>query len=375
MADPIGPVNCTDTNSSRFACRVAVRCLSCARGRTGRTIIRALLHIAVSLAPLPSPFACVQWSLHYRPPVPRFLHPARGGTQRLLVLPVTQSAHRTLNDIEHMFYSVGRGSWSLAGASPLHGGVGRTVERVAHSGAFQSKRKITGKPREQRDTWREATRREQGARTMKWGLAGWRLRQQRTHGEGRQQSHSRPRVAQAAEAARVAQEGVGRSLGSATAGVGVMLTPVMATTAGFAPILSPAFRMDAVEVSAGRGLAPELVLATSRAAQALGRAPEEVWAEALRAWLGSEGSRSTRGASGGPGGAAGARPGRRSTRHCTNYAPARARTSVEQWPPFRWRREGGLALPSYPASISSVCTVESHVAPLALTKTSSSRPT
>jgi hypothetical protein len=68
-----------------------------------------------------------------------------------------------------------------------------------------------------------------------------------------------------------------------------MLTPVMATT-GFTPVLAPAFRMDAVEVSAGRGLAPELMLATSRAAQALGRAPEEVWAEALRAWLGVEGT-------------------------------------------------------------------------------------
>jgi hypothetical protein len=123
---------------------------------------------------------------------------------------------------------------------------------------------------------------------MKWGLAGWRLRQQRTHGEQRNTSHSRPRVAQAAEAARVAQEGVGRSLGSATAGAGVMLTPV--AMQAFTPILAPAFRMDTVEVSAGRGLAPELVLATSRAAQALGRAPEEVWAEALRAWLGSEGS-------------------------------------------------------------------------------------
>ena len=103
-----------------------------------------------------------------------------------------------VEDIEHMFYSVGRGSWSLAGASPLHGGVGRTVERVAHSGAFQGKRKITGKPRKQRDTWREATQGRTGSGTMRWGLAGWRLRQQRTHGEGRQQSHSRPRVAQAA---------------------------------------------------------------------------------------------------------------------------------------------------------------------------------
>jgi hypothetical protein len=123
---------------------------------------------------------------------------------------------------------------------------------------------------------------------MKWGLASWRLRQQRTHGEQRNTTHSRPRVAQAAEAARIAQEGVGRSLGSATAGAGVMLTPVAMQT--FMPILAPAFRMDTVEVSAGRGLAPELVLATSRAAQALGRAPEEVWAEALRAWLGTEGT-------------------------------------------------------------------------------------
>ena len=123
---------------------------------------------------------------------------------------------------------------------------------------------------------------------MRWGLVGWRLRQQRTHGEQRNTTHSRPRVAQAAEAARIAQEGVGRSLGSATAGAGVMLTPV--AMQAFTPILAPAFRMDAVEVNAGRSLAPELVLATSRAAQALGRAPEEVWAEALRAWLGSEGS-------------------------------------------------------------------------------------
>jgi hypothetical protein len=67
-----------------------------------------------------------------------------------------------------------------------------------------------------------------------------------------------------------------------------MLTPV--ALQAFTPIFTPAFRMDAVEVNAGRGLAPELALATSRAAQALGRAPEEIWAEALRAWLGAEGS-------------------------------------------------------------------------------------
>jgi hypothetical protein len=125
---------------------------------------------------------------------------------------------------------------------------------------------------------------------MRWGLVGWRLRQQR---EQRQQSHSRPRVAQAAEAARIAQESVGRNLGSATAGVGVMLTSAMATTGftdGFAPVITPAFKMDAVEASAGRGLTAELALATYHAAQALGRAPEDIWAEALRAWLGSEGS-------------------------------------------------------------------------------------
>jgi hypothetical protein len=67
-----------------------------------------------------------------------------------------------------------------------------------------------------------------------------------------------------------------------------MLTPVAMQS--FTPILAPAFRMEEIGVSGGRSLAPELVLATSRAAQALGRAPEEVWAEALRAWLGSEGS-------------------------------------------------------------------------------------
>jgi hypothetical protein len=75
-----------------------------------------------------------------------------------------------------------------------------------------------------------------------------------------------------------------------------MLTPVMATTGfaegfaeGFAPIITPAFKMDAVEASAGRGLTSELALATYHAAQALGRAPEDIWAEALRAWLGVEG--------------------------------------------------------------------------------------
>src|SRR5262249_3908076 len=123
-----------------------------------------------------------------------------------------------------------------------------------------------------------------GSATMRWRLAGWRSRQQATQ---RNSTHSRPRVAQAAEAARIAQESVGRNVGSATAGAGVMLTPVAGPV--FTPILTPAFNLDAAEARAGRGLAPELVLATSRVAQALGRSPEEVWAEALRAWLGVEG--------------------------------------------------------------------------------------
>jgi hypothetical protein len=126
--------------------------------------------------------------------------------------------------------------------------------------------------------------------TMRWRLAGWRPRQQRD--QQRNATHSRPRVARAAEAARIAQEGVGWNLGSATAGVGVMLTPVAAPffTPAFTPTLTPAFRMSAGEAAGMEyGVAPELILATNRAAQALGRAPEDVWTEALRAWLGVEG--------------------------------------------------------------------------------------
>src|SRR5690348_1388631 len=106
------------------------------------------------------------------------------------------------------------------GRSPSHGGVAADFVARASWGAFQSKRQIMADHRNSGTDGEKPTGRT-GSSTMRWGLAGWRLRQQR---EQRQQSHSRPRVAQAAEAARVAQESVGRNLGSATAGAAVMLT-------------------------------------------------------------------------------------------------------------------------------------------------------
>ncbi len=219
---------------------------------------------------------------------------------------------------------------------------------------------------------------------MRWGLAGWRLRQQRTHGEGRQQSHSRPRVAQAAEAARIAQEGVGRSLGSATAGVGVMLTPV--------------WRRLALR----RSLHRRLEWTRWRSARDAASRQNSCWRRVARRrrWVARRRRSGPRRCA--PGSAprdrfrarrdrrsrrcGGRRPGRRSMRRCTSCAldstqrqtrvvargvrPVSAGLRAERtaWPPFRWRREGGLALPDYPASISSVCAVEIHVAPLALTR-------
>lgn len=97
---------------------------------------------------------------------------------------------------------------------------------------------------------------------MRWTVPLWR---------DRQRTQSRPRVARAAEAARIAQAGVGFGLGSATAGVGVMLSAPVAMGPGVA--------------GAGRSVAPELVFATTRAAQAAGRTMEDIWADALRAWL------------------------------------------------------------------------------------------
>lgn len=105
--------------------------------------------------------------------------------------------------------------------------------------------------------------------------------------QGRERVHSRPRVANAAaHAAQAAHQatrlpermtaglGTGLGLGNATAGAAVYILPEGAT-----PTDADATRR------ATRGLPPALVGATVRAAHAAGRAPEDIWAEALGAWL------------------------------------------------------------------------------------------
>ncbi len=96
----------------------------------------------------------------------------------------------------------------------------------------------------------------------------------------RERVASRPRVSRAIQAARLARTDEYASLGSAVA---------------LSPITLP--HLDAIERAAvsgplhkanrraRRGLSPDLVWATARAAQQLGRQPEEIWAEALRDWL------------------------------------------------------------------------------------------
>lgn len=89
----------------------------------------------------------------------------------------------------------------------------------------------------------------------------------------------RERVARAVEAARMAQAGVPAGLGRATADTAMARRMEAAERAAVTGPLEKARRR------AARGLAPELVWATARAAHEVGRRPEEVWAEALRDWL------------------------------------------------------------------------------------------
>ena len=91
---------------------------------------------------------------------------------------------------------------------------------------------------------------------------------------------SRPRVSRAIQAARQARPDAQASLGSAIALSPITLPHLDAINrAGVSGPLHKANRR------ARRGLAPDLVWATARAAQQLGRQPEEIWAEALRDWL------------------------------------------------------------------------------------------
>jgi hypothetical protein len=85
---------------------------------------------------------------------------------------------------------------------------------------------------------------------------------------------SRPRVARAIEAARLAQAGIVSAPRLASAGR--HLAAVERAPEG---LIAQAVRR------AERGLAPQLVLAAARAAREAGRQPEEIWAEALHDWL------------------------------------------------------------------------------------------
>lgn len=91
---------------------------------------------------------------------------------------------------------------------------------------------------------------------------------------------SRPRVSRAIQAARQAKLTEQTSLGSAVALSPVTLPHLDAIER--AAVTGPLHKASR---RARRGLAPDLVWATARAAQQLGRQPEEVWAEALRDWL------------------------------------------------------------------------------------------
>ena len=100
---------------------------------------------------------------------------------------------------------------------------------------------------------------------------------------GHTEEETRPQVKRAVEEARLAQAGIPRGLGSATVLPGVqwhlegMQRPTVA-----APRL---LREQSAPRRKRRTLTQQLLWTTARAAQQLGRQPEEVWAEALHNWL------------------------------------------------------------------------------------------
>ncbi len=113
-----------------------------------------------------------------------------------------------------------------------------------------------------------------GAKWLLW--PGWRDGRRRDQ----QREQTRPRVTQAAAAARLAREGVVSAPRLASAGRHLEAIERAAATGPFVsvPLAKAARRAE-------RGLPSQLVLATARAARETGRLPEEVWAEALRDWL------------------------------------------------------------------------------------------
>ncbi len=105
--------------------------------------------------------------------------------------------------------------------------------------------------------------------SMRW------LRWPRQRQQLREREAARPRVTRAAEAARLAREGMVSAPRLASA---ARHLEAIERAAASGPLAKTARR-------AGRGLPPQLVLATARAARETGRLPEEVWAEALCDWL------------------------------------------------------------------------------------------
>jgi hypothetical protein len=90
-------------------------------------------------------------------------------------------------------------------------------------------------------------------------------------------------VAQAVARAQMARAGVQSGLGSASAaGATSWHFEVAERAAATGPLRKAARR-------AQRGLNPQLLWATARAARDAGRQPEEVWAEALGNWLALQG--------------------------------------------------------------------------------------
>ena len=101
------------------------------------------------------------------------------------------------------------------------------------------------------------------------------------------ETESRPRVARAVEAARLAQAGVPAGLGSASVDIVMLRRMEVVERAAVSGPLPKAIRR------AKRGLSPDLLWATARAAREAGRQPEDVWAEALRDWLAEREPRSS----------------------------------------------------------------------------------
>lgn len=110
-----------------------------------------------------------------------------------------------------------------------------------------------------------------------WRRQSGQARQERNEQLGRQRTHSRPRVASAAAAARSAKTAMhegSAGLGSARAGASVMLAA------------APLAAAPARGTRAVGAFAPESPAALMAAARAANRTVEEVWEEALLAWIG-----------------------------------------------------------------------------------------